>query len=106
MEGFYYWGVSLSLAAVSYTHLDVYKRQCQNWTPAGKALSDHAGEPPPGGRGTAGVTDPVSYTHLDVYKRQQQRDYARTHQKIVEIPVEKPVLYKKCEACDLSLIHI
>ena len=30
----------------------------------------------------------------------QQRDYARTHQKIVEIPVEKPVLYEKCEACD------
>ena len=30
----------------------------------------------------------------------QERDYARTHQKIVEIPVEKPVLYKKCEACD------
>ena len=30
----------------------------------------------------------------------QQRDYARIHQKIVEIPVEKPVLYKKCEACD------
>ena len=28
----------------------------------------------------------------------QQRDYARTHQKIVEIPVEKPVLYEKCEA--------
>ena len=26
--------------------------------------------------------------------------YARTHQKIVEIPVEKPVLYEKCEACD------
>ena len=30
----------------------------------------------------------------------QERDYARTHQKIVEIPVEKPVLYEKCEACD------
>ena len=30
----------------------------------------------------------------------QQQDYARTHQKIVEIPVEKPVLYEKCEACD------
>ena len=30
----------------------------------------------------------------------QQRDYARTHQKIVEIPVEKPVLYEKCEACN------
>ena len=27
-------------------------------TPAGKALSDHAGEPPSCGRGTAGVTDP------------------------------------------------
>ena len=30
----------------------------------------------------------------------QERDYARTHQKIVEIPVEKPVLYEKCEACN------
>ena len=30
----------------------------------------------------------------------QERDYARTHQKIVEIPVEKPVPYEKCEACD------
>ncbi|MCB8599448.1 DUF6040 family protein [Oliverpabstia sp. DFI.9.49] len=30
----------------------------------------------------------------------QERDYARTHQKIVEIPVEKPVLYEKCESCD------
>lgn len=27
----------------------------------------------------------------------QQRDYARTHQKIVEIPVEKPVLYKNAK---------
>ena len=25
-----------------------------------RLLPDHAGEPPPGGRGTAGVTDPVS----------------------------------------------
>ena len=30
----------------------------QNRPPAGKALTDHAGEPPQGGRGTAGVTDP------------------------------------------------
>lgn len=29
----------------------------------------------------------------------QERDYARAHQKIVEIPVEKPVLYEKCETC-------
>ncbi|WP_330419745.1 DUF6040 family protein [[Ruminococcus] lactaris] len=33
----------------------------------------------------------------------QERDYARTHQKIVEIPVEKPVLYEKCEACDRAV---
>ena len=31
---------------------------CQNRPPTGKTLSDHAGEPPPGRRGTAGVTDP------------------------------------------------
>ena len=30
----------------------------------------------------------------------QQRDYARTHQKIVEIPVEKPVLYERCQNCN------
>ncbi len=34
------------------------KPSLPNRTPAGKALPDHAGEPPPGGRGTAGVTDP------------------------------------------------
>ena len=32
---------------------------------------------------------------------EQERDYALSHQKKVEIPVEKPVLYQK-----LSLIHI
>ena len=47
--------------AVSYTHLDVYKRQTrcpfcriEGPTPAGAMLRP----------------DPVSYTHLDVYKRQ------------------------------------
>ena len=48
------------LRTVSYTHLDVYKRQCT-------ALGQ------PGQRGNktdpAGI-HPVSYTHLDVYKRQ------------------------------------
>ena len=36
----------------------------------------------------------------------QQRDYARTHQKIVEIPVEKPVPYEKCEACDRTAFRM
>ena len=30
---------------------------------------------------------------------EQERDYALSHQKKVEIPVEKPVLYQKCENC-------
>ena len=44
------------LTAVSYTHLDVYKRQTMDISPA----------PRP-------VLEPVSYTHLDVYKRQAQQ---------------------------------
>ena len=31
---------------------------------------------------------------------EQERDYALSHQKKVEIPVEKPVLYQKCENCN------
>ena len=48
---------------VSYTHLDVYKRQivssgfCQNLKPSGNNLFIQ-------------YMKPVSYTHLDVYKRQ------------------------------------
>lgn len=30
---------------------------------------------------------------------EQERDYALSHQKKVEIPVEKPVLYQKCQNC-------
>lgn len=32
---------------------------------------------------------------------EQERDYALSHQKKVEIPVEKPVLYQKCGNCNL-----
>ena len=31
---------------------------------------------------------------------EQERDYALSHQKKVEIPVEKPVLYQKCGNCN------
>ena len=33
---------------------------------------------------------------------EQERDYAVSHQKKVEIPVEKPVLYQKCGNCNLT----
>ena len=42
---------------VSYTHLDVYKRQVIPWSNVMQPAT----------------TRPVSYTHLDVYKRQHQR---------------------------------
>ena len=31
---------------------------------------------------------------------EQERDYALTHQKKVEVPVEKPVLYQRCKNCN------
>ena len=52
------------IGAVSYTHLDVYKRQ---------EYSDATAEPLPPMLHQAPAPDgavPVSYTHLDVYKRQ------------------------------------
>ena len=63
----------LRIGAVSYTHLDVYKRQGFRFVPVssgeasslfGKLLQ--TGEISP----AETVKLPVSYTHLDVYKRQ------------------------------------
>ena len=34
---------------------------------------------------------------------EQERDYALSHQKKVEIPVEKPVLYQKCQNCNQTV---
>ena len=51
-----------TLETVSYTHLDVYKRQpdcIAPWIPASVGPTYSLGTDPP-----------VSYTHLDVYKRQ------------------------------------
>ena len=58
-----------ALKAVSYTHLDVYKRQYERRVPgldAGFFQRNHCDGGIPHGRNAG----PVSYTHLDVYKRQ------------------------------------
>ena len=72
-----------SVDPVSYTHLDVYKRQLPAWagdreavpaTPAEFPACQTAARPPDGHFADRGglVCSPeaVSYTHLDVYKRQ------------------------------------
>ena len=63
-----YHGVSPE--AVSYTHLDVYKRQTPSWEASTPITS--AAPPLAALRAKAPVwVKPVSYTHLDVYKRQK-----------------------------------
>ena len=58
---------------VSYTHLDVYKRQGHSRGPA-------PARPLQGGsRDTLRWGTPVSYTHLDVYKRQVHRQLLEIH---------------------------
>ena len=84
---------SSTLAAVSYTHLDVYKRQVLHVLPAehsrtdtqhftgvpidelGKVIGEDLAvslhqQPVPGKPAKFQPLAPVSYTHLDVYKRQ------------------------------------
>ena len=58
--------------SVSYTHLDVYKRQVLDWTDHIKKLGANAIYfSPVFESDTHGYnTRAVSYTHLDVYKRQ------------------------------------
>ena len=59
--------------AVSYTHLDVYKRQVQHGYMDAPQRQGRAGQGnvPLHGKSASGrISDPVSYTHLDVYKRQ------------------------------------
>ena len=58
-----FWSILFGILTVSYTHLDVYKRQgCFSLFPAIRFLDRNC---------RCGI--PVSYTHLDVYKRQQLR---------------------------------
>ena len=59
--------------AVSYTHLDVYKRQEDAWEGITAPILDKYNE---NGKVTVKGEfysfNAVSYTHLDVYKRQEQ----------------------------------
>ena len=72
-----------TMNTVSYTHLDVYKRQVDmnGLRDLGDQLKGKLGE---GVVLLAAVNgekvNPVSYTHLDVYKR--QRYYIRSHCRI------------------------
>ena len=65
---------------VSYTHLDVYKRQDQRMVPDAYSFLRAGDWNSKGEMGWWGISSndkkpdawrPVSYTHLDVYKRQQ-----------------------------------
>ena len=60
-----------SIIPVSYTHLDVYKRQKLETLSLAK-LKEFAKEQEIKGYGSMRKAEPVSYTHLDVYKRQYQ----------------------------------
>ena len=60
--------VTIGCAPVSYTHLDVYKRQEYGWEVMDAFLDDMKEEDPDLLILSGDLT--VSYTHLDVYKRQ------------------------------------
>ena len=78
---------------VSYTHLDVYKRQTQayatNIKETGQTFVPMIASFAAVGSnavldfllifGIGPIPKPVSYTHLDVYKRQERRDSTETH---------------------------
>ena len=81
--------MSARRVAVSYTHLDVYKRQLHAKDALAAHVRDELGisehteaKPLVAAAASAATFAPVSYTHLDVYKRQvrdcQKRKLATT----------------------------
>ena len=66
------------MRAVSYTHLDVYKRQSLDSVNSRRAKS------PTSGRATSSPTA-VSYTHLDVYKRQEYNKAVGLNQQLMAV---------------------
>ena len=119
MENSYESGFAFVLegaTAVSYTHLDVYKRQqkrscsCTSFCANYRCFNYTTWQ----GRFAIVSCTPVSYTHLDVYKRQTWICAAAGTD---NIPTIKDVMYSlTCDADimtkitedtqDLSLIHI
>ena len=81
---------SLGVAPVSYTHLDVYKRQakelwirktpmCVNISHRGRSFSEQSDfRTTPSKAMPEQRLYPVSYTHLDVYKRQEENAMVKT----------------------------
>ena len=49
---------------------------------------------------TLTAKDKIEECRDKLRQAEQERDYALSHQKKVEIPVEKPVLYQKCQNCN------
>ena len=101
--------VSRSKWTVSYTHLDVYKRQRANSKPP---LSNKGGT-----KNKKQYTllsgkrciYTVSYTHLDVYKRQELEELMEIKQLIQRQKIERMMkVHKEMRGLDryLSLIHI
>ena len=115
---------------VSYTHLDVYKRQVRDFP--GAYINGVSGEKLAPDDPTiadafarysadkaAGAVAPVSYTHLDVYKRQDVAGRVVRGRRMAELRVFQPGVYQIRAAVDLieifrvmgavpllSLIHI
>ena len=58
---------TMALVTVSYTHLDVYKRQDSGSPEESESANSLSGDAE---TGSGEDFVPVSYTHLDVYKRQ------------------------------------
>ena len=60
----------MTIEPVSYTHLDVYKRQDAMYTFITQGVDELTK------KCIMYATEAVSYTHLDVYKRQVQKTYS------------------------------
>ena len=106
---------------VSYTHLDVYKRQIDHRLSLGKRLqkqrndgNTHTGEQHPVHQRPQHT--PVSYTHLDVYKRQHKllpQNPLASLQAVGIPPADPPALgiYRQrnrnaAEHCAVSYTHL
>ena len=83
------------LGAVSYTHLDVYKRKVYAW---GWGQYGKLGN---GYTTNRNDTDSVSYTHLDVYKRQVKVQSAKDmYDAVIERADSMDIIVKAAAVAD------